>query len=166
MRILGVDPGKNGALAVYDSETGRIAWAVDMPSYEITTRSGRKRGRLHEDELIELIILASNMGVDRAVVEEVHALPKQSTSGNFTFGYICGSIAMAVRSLGLRIEPARPAVWKRAMRIPTDAEGILARANDIFPHERGKWRGPRGRIFHDRIEAAMLAKYGADYIKW
>lgn len=46
-----------------------------------------------------------------------------------------------------------------------DAEGdIIKRVYEMFPEDRDLFRTPRGKFLMDRADAAMLAKFGGDFV--
>ncbi len=157
--IIGIDPGKNGAIAAYDSATGAIGATWAMP--QITVSRGKKR-RDEVDwaayaELLWQIKL--NYAPSLLVVEQVHSMPRQGIASAFTFGDTYGGQRqLAIHILGCRIELVAPHTWKSAMRIGTALDDIYRAACNRWPG--WAWKTPRGRICHDLCEAALLAAYG------
>lgn len=165
MIVCGIDPGLTGALALYDTMSQRIAAWMDVPTEKVTI-SGSKRTRLLEDDLwIGALNLLRAADCKLGVIEGVQGYKDQSASASFQFGYVVGSVKMAVRPYLTRLETANSAVWKIQFQVPTDDKGILACARHHFPTAPDSyWMGPRGGVKHDRCEAALLAKYGAERI--
>ena len=81
MRILGVDPGITGAIAL----VGDGYLAVD----DIPTMGEGKRRIINAAGLADLI---RRWGPTQAILERVHALPKQGVSSSFRFGQSLGTI--------------------------------------------------------------------------
>lgn len=166
--ILGIDPGANGALAVYDAGSGRIVSIQDMPSTTQTVGK-RKRNRIDALALADMFATFELMGVSLVVMEAVGGRPRQSASAAFVFGYGVGLLYMSVMHNKLPIETVPPATWKKLMNVPGKQNGsdddIIARADELFPHDRHMWRGERGGKKVDRAEAAMMARYGADHVR-
>ena len=75
---------------------------------------------------------------------------------------------MAAFYSGIVIETVPPQTWKQLMNVPgkskADDSAIMARADELFPVDRDKFRGDRGGKRVDRAEAAMIAKFGGDHI--
>lgn len=165
--ILGVDPGNNGALAVYDNDTRRIVSIDDMPFWWQSVGK-KKRKRVDAIALAEKFDTFEMMSVDLMVMEAVGGRTGQSASAGFVFGYGVGLIYMAALYNRLIIETVPPATWKKIMNVPgklaADDTAILARADELFPHDRHLFRGPSGGKKIDRAEAAMIARFGADHI--
>lgn len=174
MSVIGVDPGTGGALALYDHVAG-VLDVQDMPCWYMQVGS-KKRRRVDPVALLEYFEMQKMMGATLVLIEAVGGRPRQSASGAFVFGYTAGLIYMACIACRLPIETVPPQVWKRTMRLPGKKKGekegktpkqieteIINRADELFPDHRNKWRGPQGGYKLDRAEAALLARYAADY---
>jgi hypothetical protein len=165
--VLGVDPGNNGAFALYDTETRRLIRIDDMPDWYQAVGK-KKRKRIDAIALAELFALYDVMGVGLMVMEAVGGRTGQSASAGFVFGYGVGLVYMCALYSNLVIESIPPASWKRIMNVPgkkaADDSAIIARADELFPHDRHWFRGPQGGKKVDRAEAAMLARFGADHV--
>lgn len=165
--VLGVDPGANGAFAVYDSVAQRIVSIDDMPTW-FQTVGKKKRKRVDGLALADMFDTYELMGIDLVVMEAVGGRPRQSASAAFVFGYGVGLIYMAALFSRIVIETVPPAEWKKLMNVPGKAKGsdddIINRADELMPHDRALWRGPGGGKKVDRAEAAMMAKFGADFV--
>ncbi len=165
--IVGVDPGGNGAFAVYDTETRRIVSIDDMPVW-YQTIGKKKRKRVDGLALADMFDTYEMMGVELVVMEAVGGRPRQSASAAFVFGYGVGLVYMAALYSRIVIETVPPAAWKKLMNVPGKQNGtdddIMNRADEMFPYDRHLWRGERGGKKIDRAEAAMLARFGADHV--
>lgn len=173
--VAGIDPGTNGAVAIYDTDTRRVVNVYDLPFWYQTVGK-KKRKRLDPVALSELIELLPVLGVELAVMEAVGGRPRQSASAGFVFGYTVGLIYMACMFSGLMVETVQPARWKKMLNVPgkagskskeakKQAEGdIMNRVNEIFPLDRSLFRTERGAYRMDRADAALLAKFGGDYV--
>lgn len=155
-RVMGVDPGVNGAIATLDPKN--LTLLLDsMPVIKTKRKSGRAVTLIDIDEL-GIIIRRHAPG--RAVLEEVGARPDEGAVSAFSFGRTLGRIESALCLSGVHYDLVKPAVWKRETKTPADKEGAVARADRLFPLCRKMWRGPRGGLQHDRAEAAIMALYG------
>ena len=191
--VAGIDPGSSGAVAVYDTATQTILSIEDLPFW-FQTVGKKKRKRLDPIGMMEVFELLSMMGVGLVVLEAVGGRPRQSASSGFVFGYTVGMITMALMYNKLIIETIPPAQWKKVMRVPgkrggkegreklakikseekrkvavremiKQADGdIMRRVAELFPHDQDKFRTARGAFRMDRADAALLAKFGGDYI--
>lgn len=168
MLILGIDPGSSGAFAVYDSEARRLVGDVqDMPIWYQQVGK-RKRPRLDALAIADYFDEFRIMGVELIVMEAVGGRKHQNAAHAFTFGYGVGILYMACFYSGIVLETVPPNTWKPLMRVPgktkADDSAIMARADELFPQDRDKFRGVRGGKMLDRAEAALIAKFGADHI--
>ena len=167
-RIIGIDPGITGAFVRYDSAGGGTIIDVnDMPKLRVTVGAG-VRAVLDFDSMSEMVYkLIRSWEPELIVMEKPGGMTGQSASAAFTFGYVCGQIFAAVKiHAKCRVHTVAPVTWKKAMKVKTSVDDVLARCNELFPGAGASyWRGPRGRIMHDRCEAALLAYYGAHHVK-
>ncbi len=165
--VLGVDPGGSGAFAVYDTDTRRLVSVEDMPVWYQAVGK-RKRKRVDALALAEMFDTYELMSVELVVMEAVGGRTGQGAAAGFVFGYGVGLIYMAALYSRIVIETIPPASWKKMMNVPgkqaADDSAIIARADELFPHDRHLFRGERGGKKVDRAEAAMLAKFGADFV--
>jgi hypothetical protein len=151
VRVLGVDPGGSGALAlVMDSHLREV---VDMPIFLV------KRGKSAKAELDthNLVALLAQWRPDVAYFEQVGGIPGQSASAAFNFGRIAGSCEALVKASGARFVFVTPAVWKKAMGVTGDKDEARSKATNLFPYAAESFR----RVKDDgRAEAVLLAEYG------
>jgi hypothetical protein len=135
-----------------------------------TMKVGRtERKRLDVVGFDEVLNDVMTLGlVDRIVIEQVAAMPKQS--GMFAFGYGVGLIHATLRLRKLVFEEVPPSTWKKAVKAPTGEKKAnkalaIGRAEELFPAHRHLWRDTdktaKGRLRPDRAEAALLAYYAA-----
>ena len=123
-RILGVDPGLEGAVAVV--EEGILLDAWDLPHVDGTLDAGALHAAISALELDPVF--------DIVVVERVSAFPGNGSMGNFKLGFSAGTIAGVVGSLGLPLDRTSPSNWKRRMSLTgktKDAARLLVR--DLYP---------------------------------
>lgn len=166
MKIIAVDPGLTGAIAVLDTETQKLD-VVDMP----TTKNARKGAGLTIIDAPKLHELICNWRLwydaSHIIIEEVGGMPKQSAPAAFNFGYGCGLVYMAAVAADLSIELVTPQRWKGNMKVSTTPAQIRSRATEVFPFYRAYWdheflnlKSPTSEVGLGRAEAALLAAYG------
>ena len=158
-RVLGVDPGAGGAIAVFD--TGLNAVVVDdMPT--ATVRVGR-----HERRQISETVLAAlvrECDPDTAFIERgVHAFsPGQGVTSAFTFGMAYGMVRGVLAALSIPVQLVTPQEWKRNFRLGPDKREARLIAARMFPDSAQRFI----RVRDDgRAEAALLALFGAQQHK-
>ncbi len=156
MRVLGVDPGATGALAMWD--TGLDALVVrDMPS--ATVKIGKhKRRQISETWLAELLAVFEP---DCAWLERVHALPGQGVTSSFSFGLAYGLVRGVLAAQQVPFTLITPHEWKRHFRLGADKNEARLIAGRMFPANATSFR----RVSDDgRAEAALLALFGAQQL--
>jgi hypothetical protein len=140
--VLGVDPGKTGALALLDADV--LWWVEDMPDC-----TGAALGAA-------LKVLLEGESVSVAVVELVASRPGQGVASTFKFGAGYGALLGALGALGVRVEHVTPATWKRAMKVSKDKDSSRQRARELWPGEASRF----ARVKDDgRAEACLIAEW-------
>lgn len=159
MKILGIDPGLTGALALYDIETGDLD-VRDMPTFVIPKAGGGKRTEL---DLVALAHIMDGWAKHqiRAFVEQVGPTPQMGVTSSFSFGGSYAAVRMACASHFLPTELVTPQVWKRSLQVKGGADksdAVRARASALLPQHAKLWTLSK---HEGRAEASMIALYGA-----
>jgi crossover junction endodeoxyribonuclease RuvC len=157
MRILGVDPGVKGGLAIIElADMPVVVDAIDIP----TIGSGAK-------ERVDVIDISTWVALLRpafAFIERAQAMPRQGASSGFKFGRATGAIEAAIALSGLPVEIVEPSVWKRALRLPgKDKEAARQRALELFPGAHSLLARKRD---HGRAEAILIAMFGSRSVRF
>lgn len=169
MKVIGIDPGKDGAFAIIDGTT--LVACETFPKVgatrELCFRSLHKR------------LDALTLGVDLILIEKVQAIRGSSAGSTFSFGR---SFQMAIDAATLCRAPqefVKPQVWQKQIfkgetpqykitksgkRNKKDtkkmAQIVAAR---LFPNEKFL-RSERCSTAHDgMIDAALIAYWGANF---
>lgn len=142
--ILGIDPGRTGALAWFASEPDHDRLdIIDMPDL-----TGAALGARLGD-----LILADRPTV--AWVERVNYMPGQRGVWTFAEGY--GVILGTLGALGVPVRHVTPAVWKKAARLGKDKTAARQLACELWPDQSDLF----ARVKDDgRAEAALIALHG------
>ena len=153
--ILGIDPGLGGALAFYwpDSQECEI---FDTPTHAIEIAGSKRR----VIDLYQLAGLISHRAphARMAIIEDVHAMPKQGVTSSFTFGFVAGAAQGIVAAYRIPTHLVKPAAWKRQLGLTADKDASRRKASQMFPQHANLWPN-KG---HDgRAEALLLAWYGS-----
>ncbi len=153
MRILGIDPGLSGALAVWSEGTLMV--------YDVPTVKARTRGR-EVDWSEAARIVGLTRPVDHAFIESAGARPGQGVSSMFKFGYVCGGLRALMAAYFIPVTFVTPQKWKGSLAVPKAKDGARARASELFPEYSHFWQ----RVKDDgRAEAAMIALWGARLLR-
>lgn len=143
--IMGVDPGLSGAIAFYYPSRPEIISVYDMPII----------GR--EVNCSELRALINQHRPDYAVVESVHAMPKQGVTSSFNFGMSYGMVRGVISACGVPQTLVTPARWKKFHGLTADKEKSRHLAILMWPKSEHFNR----KKDDGRAEAALLAVYGS-----
>jgi len=156
IRTIGIDPGLDGALALYDGANVQI-W--DMP----TLNAGAKGKRVVDrGALFDLVSRLADAAPALAAVEHISGVRRQSAHASCEFGKSAGYAEMAVVGNRVPLLMVRPDLWKAHFRITGVADDkarkALARqkASDLIPNSREMFA--RG-CDDGRAESALLAIY-------
>lgn len=152
--ILGIDPGLGGAIAFYWPEDNNCE-IYDTPTHTVTVNGSKKRV-IDLYQYAELIHQRAHH-VHLAVIEDVHAMPKQGVTSSFTFGFVAGAAQAICAAYRVPVHLVKPAAWKRQLGLTADKDSSRRKASQMFPQHAGLWPN-KG---HDgRAEALLLAWYG------
>lgn len=157
MRVLGIDPGASGAIALLDTEQNTIA-VIDMPCVDI--RRGTRNVRHVSAQALSLVV-AALQPIDHAVVERVHSMPGQGVSSTFAFGRAFGVCEGVLAGAGVRYTDVAPATWMRALRLTGGKDAARHMAMQLFPAEAERFSRKKD---DGRADATLLAVYGARVI--
>lgn len=147
-RFLAVDPGLTGALACYDDELTALV-LQDMP---VAPRD--KHGTHREILESQLVAMVRALAPDEAVVERVHALPKQGVTSTFNFGVGYGVIKGILAALEIPTSFLTPQEWRRVARVHGDKGASRIRASQLYPNKAALFSRSKD---HGRADAALIA---------
>tara|TARA_B100000780_G_scaffold185613_1_gene130356 strand:- start:1472 stop:1963 length:492 start_codon:yes stop_codon:yes gene_type:complete len=130
MRIIGIDPGLSGAIAIL--EDSKIKELFDMP----VMPDGKKNKRQLNSALLVKLIKDNIQNLEDTVmvVEQVNAMPGQGVTSMFNFGQTFGAIKGICAALGLPIFLVRPAKWKKHFElINSSKDASRTKAIEMYP---------------------------------
>jgi|TARA_B110000259_G_scaffold171843_1_gene203711 crossover junction endodeoxyribonuclease RuvC len=130
MRIIGIDPGLSGAIAIL--EDSKIKELFDMP----VMPDGKKNKRQLNSALLVKLIKDNIQNLEDTVmvVEQVNAMPGQGVTSMFNFGQTFGAIKGICAALGLPIFFVRPAKWKKHFElINSSKDASRTKAIEMYP---------------------------------
>jgi crossover junction endodeoxyribonuclease RuvC len=147
--ILGIDPGLSGGLALLHPYAG-IIQAAPMPVIKLAGKG--------EIDLARLGAILREWAPGHAWIEQQQSMPRQGVASSFRTGQNYGTLLGFLQAAGVPVTIVRPAVWKRAMGVPSDKAAAVAIASRLLPSSSHWWprRGDDGIA-----EAALLAVYGS-----
>ena len=130
MKIIGIDPGLNGAIAIL--ENNKVKKIFEMP---VMSEGKKNKRQLNSAQLVNL--LKSNIESNEEtviVVEQVNAMPGQGVTSMFNFGQTFGAIKGICAALSLPIFFVRPAKWKKHFDlINSSKDASRTKAIEMYP---------------------------------
>lgn len=152
MRILGIDVGLNGALALM--EDGRLLEVHDMPTLSLERNSKTKR--VVNAQALHTIIRGAK--ADAAYLERLNAMPGQGVTSMFSMGQSLGVVLGVLAACEVPTTTIPPRTWQKALDVPQGKDGSRYRAAQLFPESAEMFK----RVKDDgRSDAALIAAYGA-----
>ena len=130
MKVIGIDPGLSGAIAVL--ENNKVLNIFDMP---VMSEGKKKKRQLNSVQLVKLIKdnISNNDDIS-VVVEQVNAMPGQGVTSMFNFGQTFGAIKGVCAALGLPIFFVRPSKWKKHFElINSSKDSSRTKAIEMYP---------------------------------
>lgn len=157
--VLGIDPGLDGALALYGPEGLVEVW--DMPVLALKTKR-----QVNECELARQIDAVSDQ-VAEVWLELINAMPSipgangvrrsMGAQSAFNFGLSYGLVRGILVANFLPIVDVTPASWKGAMKVRAAKDEGRLRASALMPRSVGRWPLKK---HHGRADAALIALHG------
>ena len=128
MKIIGIDPGLSGGIAVL--ENNKVLDIFDMP---VMSEGKKNKRQLNSAQLVNL--LKQNIDEETiVVVEQVNAMPGQGVTSMFNFGQTFGAIKGICAALGLPIFFVRPAKWKKHFElINSSKDASRTKVIEMYP---------------------------------
>lgn len=161
---MGLDPGVSGGLSYLSVST---ALSTAMPVHH---KDEKKRWGSPIDFHRVFLTLRDWSRQDKqsaAVIEHVHAMPKQGISSTFSFGSNYGGLLAVLQALSIPYVLVRPTVWKRKLlgdELTVGKHGAIAFVQNNYPAV-SLMRSARCRVPHDGMaDAICLASYGQTFI--
>lgn len=141
MIYIGIDPGKNGALASICGDSIHL-----IP--------------FSEEEYMQWLFMTTCTGEETfCALERVGAMPGQGVTSMFNFGRNYGFIQGLLEASFIPYELVTPQKWKKALGVTGDKNSSIAVCKRLFPGVSLK-RTERCAKDHDGMaEALLLAEY-------
>ena len=130
MKIIGIDPGLSGAIAVL--EDVKVLSLFEMP---VMSEGKKNKRQLNSAQLVNIIKENTNRDEEIAViVEQVNAMPGQGVTSMFNFGQTFGAIKGVCAALGLPIFFVRPSKWKKHFElINSSKDASRTKVIEMYP---------------------------------
>ena len=154
-KIIGIDIGLEGAIAVLDME-GILLAVEDMPT--LTDGTAKRRTI---NSILLAALLREHGPIHHAFVEFVSARPGEGAVGAFAFGRGRGIIEGVLGSLAIPMTLLTPACWKRVVGLAPGTNKDASRSMAIarWP-DKAEWF--KRKMDNGRSDAALIGVAGLD----
>ena len=153
MKIIGIDPGLSGGIAVL--ENLKVINIYDMP---VMSEGKKNKRQLNSAQLVTLI--KENIKTNEetvVVVEQVNAMPGQGVTSMFNFGQSYGILKGICSAMQLPMYFVRPAKWKKYFNlINSEKDASRTRAIEIFPYFSGQLSRKKDS---NKADAILIASF-------
>lgn len=147
MRVVGIDPGLKGAVALFNPDDYRVE---DMPV---------------SPQGVDPIALSELLGSwhpSYVFVEDNRAQGGNGSLANFSMGHSMGSIIAVVLMMGIPLHRVRPQAWQQGVglgnvKAADRKEASRQRARELFPSVAPLLAR---KADHNRAEALLIAAFG------
>jgi Holliday junction resolvasome RuvABC endonuclease subunit len=153
MKILGVDPGIHGGLAIVEvgDGTAQLIDCVDIPVHGVAAKE-----RVDPAAICAFVVKHKPT---HAYIERAQAMPKQGASSGFKYGRAVGAIEATITCCDIPMTIVEPSIWKKLHGLHgKDKEGGRQRALQLFPAAHALLSRKKD---HGRAEAALIALAGS-----
>tara|TARA_B100000575_G_C23015836_1_gene585015 strand:+ start:290 stop:781 length:492 start_codon:yes stop_codon:yes gene_type:complete len=130
MKIIGIDPGLSGAIAVL--KNNKVINIFDIP---VMSEGKKNKRQLNSALLVNLLKENINPHEEvTVVVEQVNAMPGQGVTSMFNFGQTFGALKGICAALELPIFFVRPSKWKKHFElINSSKDASRTKAIEMYP---------------------------------
>ena len=156
MKILGIDPGLSGAIAILEKK--KVLNLFDMP---VMAEGKKNKKQLNSAQLVN-IIKENSIGDEEiaVVVEQVNAMPGQGVTSMFNFGQTFGAIKGVCAALNLPIFFVRPSKWKKYFElINSSKDSSRTKVIEMYPSLSSQLAKKKDV---NKSDAILIARYYYD----
>ena len=155
-RILGVDPGVRGGLAIIEINNSIAPQLIDAIDIPVAGTGAKER----VDVLATRTWIAAHKP-DHAMIERAQAMPKQGASSGFKYGRATGALEAVLACCEIPMTIIEPTAWKKFHQLRgSDKEAGRQRALQLFPAAHALLARNKD---HGRGEAALIALAGVNH---
>lgn len=152
MKIMGIDPGLEGAIAVTNDQPMGIEADVSLQDIPIL-----KVGKRRELNIGEMVKIMADEKPDAVFIEKAQTMPKQGVASSGKYMYVFGVLVGICAAFCIPYTLVHPARWKKFMMpdMQKAKDASIMRVQQMYPHivfARKK--------DHHRADALLIAEYG------
>jgi len=156
VKVLGIDPGVRGGLAIIEINDGATPQLIDAIDIPVAGTGAKER----VDVLATRTWIAAHKP-DHAMIERAQAMPKQGASSGFKYGRATGALEAVIVCCEVPMTVIEPSAWKKFHQLRGgDKEGGRQRALQLFPAAHALLARKKD---HGRGEAALIALAGVNH---
>jgi crossover junction endodeoxyribonuclease RuvC len=108
MKVLGVDPGIHGGLAIVDIIDGPAPQLIDASDIPVTGVKAKERA-----DVLAIRAWIETHQPDHAVIERGQAMPRQGASSGYKYGRSIGAIEATIALCNIPLTIVEPTAWKK-----------------------------------------------------
>ena len=156
MKVIGIDPGLSGAIAIL--ENNKVLNLFDIP---VMSEGKKNKRQLNSALLVSLLKenIFKNEEVS-VVVEQVNAMPGQGVTSMFNFGQTFGAIKGVCAALNLPIFFVRPSKWKKYFElINSSKDSSRTKVIEMYPSLSSQLAKKKDV---NKSDAILIARYYYD----
>ena len=130
MIIMGVDPGSKGGLSIIKNCSNKLPKIIFFKRMPVVSIYGKK--------IVDTLKICGDLSkykIDIAIIEKVHAMPRQGVTSSFQFGRSFGGIEALCYIFAKRVDYVAPAVWKKAIGLGSSKKDSLDMARLKFGNQ-------------------------------
>ena len=149
--ILSIDPGLSGGICLYSLDKLAPVDILDMPTLR------NNKGKKEIDAVTFAFYVQTHCNdISLAVIEKVHAMPKQGVTSMFTFGKVLGLTAGILSASFIPITWIYPQVWKASLNLSRNKDDSRSLAGKLYPEHKFYFARKRD---DGRAEALLMAHF-------
>lgn len=141
--VLGIDPGKAGAVAVISADRRNIKVY---------------RHKAYSDKDLYELLLGYTFDHSKAYLEKVHAMPKQGVTSSFNFGERFGFIKGVLTAIGMPFELTPAQKWQQGVSLGNKTGEYYERKKRQYQAAQQLFPGVCKAM--DDADALLIAEYG------
>ena len=156
MKIIGIDPGLSGAIAILENK--KVLKIFDMP---VMSEGKKNKRQLNSAQLVNIVKENINNNEEIAVVvEQVNAMPGQGVTSMFNFGQTFGAIKGVCAALSLPIYFVRPSKWKKHFElINSSKDASRTKVIEMYPYLSNQLSKKKDV---NKSDAILIARFYSD----
>ncbi len=153
MKIIGIDPGLTGAIAIL--ENNKVLNIFEMP----VMSEGKKNKRQLNSALLVNLLKENVLNNEEVavVVEQVNAMPGQGVTSMFNFGQSFGVLKGIFSAMQIPMDFISPVKWKKYYNlINTQKDSSRTKAIEFFPYISSKLSRKKDA---NKADAILIASF-------